>query len=719
MKNALQILLEVSLYSSAIIIVVFALGKLFSGKISAKLVYVLWLLVLLRLLLPVTFQSPVNVPYPDFVGKTLEAPPEAEPLAPGLPGIAFTGSTENEHISYPPTENAAESAPAANTPFKLDIKAVIIALWLAGAAFFLVTNLYKIAAYYRKIGKIKKESPVYGARMETAKNELGIKKTIRVAESKYADMPLVFGTLRPVILFPEGFAETIGGKKLSYIMLHELCHVKRRDLLINHIWLLARALHWFNPLVHIAYKSYLDTVEEACDEMVINQLKNHEKYEYSQSLLDVARIANGSRKPLLSVSLIRSNTAIRKRVMKMMHPKKKSRTFTFAAILIACVMCFACFTTACQPVQAADDTDLMNGTGNEAVGGAIAEAGPTPVPEAHENLSVSHSEPDKPTEEKTASYDPEMTEDEAIQIIAQLGLDEVKSIEFTDRKDYFGDSLANFDCRDGEAPVFYTFLESIRSLVTFEDKNVDMTVPIELSDEQFKSIALDYAKKLMGSEEIEFTLCEAATLGPDGDFYYFGADGVIGETGRKFAITLNGKGEIRGFSSYPTEVDLEKGVSIDEARQNALALLREQAHITDENNLTVISETLSTDYSPAFVFNFEYRSDSPTAEEYDYDSCVRILAATGELASISVTPITSNIEVYSIEEAEQMAKEYIAKEENIDVSKLEAKESWSRTDGDDGIIYSFMFDYDLEYSYSLMMTAAGEFWDIAGGPIDD
>jgi hypothetical protein len=420
----------------------------------------------------------------------------------------------------------------------------------------------------------------------------------------------------------------------------------------------------------------------------------------------------------LSVSFTGKETAIRKRVLKMMYPQRKSNAILYITVLLASVMVLACFTTACQPAEAAqEDTQTSNLEQTQDESTDARDPEPTPTPEQTDDAQgLVEPDPTPVVTQKPEVYDTEMTEEEVLQIIAQLGLCEVKSIEFTGREDYFGNSLAHFNCKDGEAPAFYTFLEAIRSLVTFEDKNIDMTVPIELSDEQFKSIALDYAKKLTGNEDIEFTLCEASTLGPDDDFYYFGADGIISETGRKFSITLNGQGKLCGFSSYPTKVDMEKGVSIDEARQNALALLREQAHITDENNLTLISETLSTEYAPMFIFKYQYRSDNPTAEEYDYDCEVKVMAADGSTMGAGIKPVTSNIEVYSIEEAEQMAKEYIAKEGNIDASKLETKESWSRTDGDDGIMYSFMFDYNSEYNYSLMMTAAGEFWDIAGGP---
>ena len=353
MRNALQILLEVSLYSSAMIIVVFALGKLFSGKISAKLVYVLWLLVLLRLLLPVTFESPVNIPYPVFEKQT--AQPAAAPETDGsYTSTSFEGDSVD--IQYPSspylnTASAASESTAEKSQapaLKFNVWDAVLSAWLLGAVLFLAVSLYRITSYSRKISIIASADIRYRAKLMQAKNMLGIRRNVRIAESKYVDIPLVYGYFRPVVLFPKGFCGAIDDEKLSYIIIHELCHVKRKDVLINYIWMFAKAFHWFNPLVYIAHKCFLDSVEECCDEMVAGYLDPAGKCEYTQSLVDVIRLSKKRYRLPMSIPFGKKETTIRKRVIKLMHPKKKSKTMLFATIFTACVMCFACFTTACQ-----------------------------------------------------------------------------------------------------------------------------------------------------------------------------------------------------------------------------------------------------------------------------------------------------------------------------------------------------------------------------------
>jgi len=96
--------------------------------------------------------------------------------------------------------------------------------------------------------------------------------------------PVVFGYIKPSILFPTRFLRNMDKNRVKNVLLHEMCHIKRHDILVNYIWMLAKAIHWFNPLVWIAYKMYQDDVELCCDQMVVNHLNEHlsenERLEY-------------------------------------------------------------------------------------------------------------------------------------------------------------------------------------------------------------------------------------------------------------------------------------------------------------------------------------------------------------------------------------------------------------------------------------------------------
>ena len=714
MQNAFKIILETSIYSSIMIAFVLLVKSFLSGKLSTRLMSLLWIAVLIRLAMPITLESPVHLISLTPAASTVASNITNEDVT--IADNANVGLIDN--IDYSPINNSEnEPASLANDSQKdsifqkaksiiagISLWSVAFIIWAIGAVFVFTKSVARNFAFRKKITTTNVISPSLEEKLLQAKNILNINKDIKITESKYANIPFVYGYLKPIILLPIGFSHSITSKKLSLIILHELCHVKRGDILKNFCWLIVKALHWFNPLVQISYKSYLENIEEVCDEVVLSHLSKRNKYEYGQSLIDIVRLSKNKYDLPLSVSFCNKKTTIRKRVIKIMNPQKKSKTIGIITLLVSIAMIFACFTTACQPKAAIkEDTDDSPTINTE-----------EQIPEANQQPSDEESSGDTETDILAAT-----SKTDGIAVIEKLNLAEIDSIDYAQSEDYFGDKILYYHCNEGAESASYRILESDLSLVSYENKAVDMTLPIELSEDELKVKATEYAKSIWAYENIEIISCESSSLGPNEEYPYFGAEGVMGEAKRPFIIDLNGKGELRGASSYPQDVDLSKGVQIEEAREIALELLREQGHIVDENNLTLINETLTDEYyTPMYIFSYEYRSDNPTAEEYDYEGEVKVVAATGVTMGAGIEPITSDIDVYTIDEAEQMAKEYIASEKELDISKLVTTEKYSNAHGEDGIMYSFFFDYNSEYAYSLMMTANGEFWDIAGGSIE-
>lgn len=109
-----------------------------------------------------------------------------------------------------------------------------------------------------------------------------------IFESDRVEAPFLFGILRPRIYFPPGIEEP----ERSYIIAHEKIHIRRGDCLVKPLFFAAAAIHWFNPFVWIAWRLMCRDMEMCCDEAVLNQLGETEKKNYSKALL---RLSVGSR----------------------------------------------------------------------------------------------------------------------------------------------------------------------------------------------------------------------------------------------------------------------------------------------------------------------------------------------------------------------------------------------------------------------------------------
>ena len=200
--------------------------------------YVLWAALLIRLLLPFSFEiSYQNAAEQIF--ELNEVKDEAE--------IEYIEFSEPEYIEVS--------------------KSIYPYIWLVGLGFF---ALYYLFAYVRLRCRLAAAMPY------DQDND--------VYFSDYIPVPFVIGAMYPKIYLPSSLAE----KEINYILLHEEQHIRRKDHILKPLALLALCLHWFNPLVWIAFFLASRDMEMSCDEAVLRKLSDAERNDYMESLLQLA-----------------------------------------------------------------------------------------------------------------------------------------------------------------------------------------------------------------------------------------------------------------------------------------------------------------------------------------------------------------------------------------------------------------------------------------------
>lgn len=190
-------------------------------------------------------------------------------------------------------------------------------LWLAGMAALLVHALVSA-------GKLKRK-------LATA-----ILLRDNIYESEFVDSPFVFGVVKPNIYLPMHMDEGTA----AYVIAHERAHLARRDHWWKVLGYLVLALHWFNPLVWVAYILFCRDIELACDEKVVKGLDGAARADYSQALLSCA--APG--RAVAACPLAFGEGNIKTRVKSALHYKKPAFWVAAAAVL-AVVIVAVCFLT--------------------------------------------------------------------------------------------------------------------------------------------------------------------------------------------------------------------------------------------------------------------------------------------------------------------------------------------------------------------------------------
>jgi len=332
LENIFLTLLNMSLTGSIIIVFVL-LARLFLRKAPRVFSYALWAVVLFRLLCPVSVSSVISVlsftkaaePVPQSPVTTMNYAsvelPEILPLEtdreateapvrvmPEMDAPQIDVPAISDYRGDVPDGLATEITDAAKKPAREPVWYVTV-IWLAGLGVMLAYNAYNCVRLLRQID---------GA--------VHLRKELYLAD--YIPTAFVLGIGKPRIYLPSYLTP----EEQGYIVAHERCHIKRKDHIFRLLGYLALCLHWFNPLVWLAFILSGKDMEMSCDEAVLRMYGPRIRAEYAQSLL---RLATGHRS-LALMPLAFGEGDTKERVINMSKWKKPKLWATIAA-LVACV----------------------------------------------------------------------------------------------------------------------------------------------------------------------------------------------------------------------------------------------------------------------------------------------------------------------------------------------------------------------------------------------
>ncbi len=355
-------MLEWIISSAVLTAVVIVLRLLLKGKMSLRLQYALWAVVLVRLLVPVSFGS-TAVSVQNFVER---------PAAERSTAREFSHISEalNDSVDYPlympqevmetfydahvsdnveyievgEAQNAAQPASESKAAEarSLTVNDILNIVWACGAGlialWLLITNLH----FYRKLRRSRERLEVEGA-------PLPVFVTDRI------DTPCLFGLIRPKIYVTPEVAQDAA--VLRYSIEHEATHRRHGD----HIWAILRglclAVHWYNPLVWIAAILSRKDAELACDEATIKRIGEEHRADYGYTLLQLTC----EKRPAIFVAattMTGSGRSIKERI-KLIVKKPKTAVITLIAIVLIVAIAVGCTFTGAKTGETTEDTEAM------------------------------------------------------------------------------------------------------------------------------------------------------------------------------------------------------------------------------------------------------------------------------------------------------------------------------------------------------------------------
>ena len=322
-------LLQMSFQGGALILAAALLRALTLHRLPKGTFLALWAVAAARLLVPVSIPSPWSV-YA-LAPAAGESPAGRLPAETVLPGAA----------PVPP----APAAPPAETGGGIPVWTLV---WLAGV---LAWGGFFLVSYLRCCREFRTALPADEAPLRERLAAGGLRRPVALRRSDRIAAPLTYGILRPVILLPKTL-DGAGGARMTWILEHELTHIRHFDALFKLVLTAAACVHWFNPLVWGMYLLANRDMELRCDEAVVRRLGVDRRGDYARTLISMEACKSGLG-PLTSAF---SRNAAEERILAIMRLKKRSLAALLAAAALICGMSAAFATSAAEK----DEEDLRD-----------------------------------------------------------------------------------------------------------------------------------------------------------------------------------------------------------------------------------------------------------------------------------------------------------------------------------------------------------------------
>lgn len=353
METFLLNLLKTSLLGSLAILAMLVLKPLWRERYRAKTRCWLWLALAVFLLLPIDF-SVKNAP-------VQAAPPKDYTLFVGTDKTTIM-STDNLFGDMAERSGQSPSAvrdtiiqrpvtnPEQKTTRYIPVTTILFYGYLAGTAAFLLYQGLSYAHFRRTVRRWKRDvaRADYAAMLSDTARDLGVSAPEMIV-CEAISTPAVTGLLRPRLLLPH---EHYDVQELRYILRHELCHLKRRDMLLKLVLLAANAMHWFNPVVYLMLHQADEDIELACDSAATDGLELPERAAYSRTLL--AAVQSSVRALPATTCFGGTVERLKRRITNALGAQKK-RGLGVVALVLALTLTAGCAVSWGERAQKNDD----------------------------------------------------------------------------------------------------------------------------------------------------------------------------------------------------------------------------------------------------------------------------------------------------------------------------------------------------------------------------
>lgn len=358
MNDLLKIILSLSFSGALLIIIMLFIGKaFFRGRTNHRWKYYIWLIIIARLLIPLT-------PDISLTGTIFEKTDIVmEQIVETTPTDGTVNITPVEKDNYDTNDNSDTTFSLIHSFISVLFQNLGI-IWLVVSLILLIRKItiYQGFVKYIKAGREEVSSIESLNTLARLGTQIGVNCPVEFYTNDLISSPLLIGFFRPCIILP---TTNISEDDLKYTLLHELTHFKRKDMFYKWLVQITTCLHWFNPLVYIMGHEISRECELSCDEEMIRTLNEKERRKYGDTLLHAMALGGKYKDTVSSVTLNESKELLKERLGAIINFKENSKAaktimlgLTF--LLIVCSIIIGAYTIKNKPMQYSSDNSIQN-----------------------------------------------------------------------------------------------------------------------------------------------------------------------------------------------------------------------------------------------------------------------------------------------------------------------------------------------------------------------
>jgi beta-lactamase regulating signal transducer with metallopeptidase domain len=297
LENTFIAVLNMSITASVVAALIIFFRWILGNTLPKVFNYVLWAVVLVRLLVPFSLPSMFSIFNAIAVPETIMTQsPQYNGTDNNYPYRAdYESVTQEKTVSDVLKYNMSSSFPAATPEASVDPMQIFIFIiawiWLSGVAGLFTFSIF---AYFRASRRLK-EAVLYkhNELISQCSQKLKLNREVEIYTSDRIHTPVVCGLLKARIILPLDLTQDCNELELNHIITHELVHIKRLDYIIKPLAVLTLCIHWFNPIMWLSFVLSQKDMEMSCDARVLSVNNRDIRSEYAKSLLNIAARQNG------------------------------------------------------------------------------------------------------------------------------------------------------------------------------------------------------------------------------------------------------------------------------------------------------------------------------------------------------------------------------------------------------------------------------------------